>query len=84
MLANRLTNSTHFLRIRKDYSLQKLAKLYISEIVRLYGVPISIISDRDPRFTYRFWKKLQESVSTHLDFSSAFHSQSDGKFEWIV
>ena len=58
VIVDRLTKSAHFLPIRVDYSLDRLAALFISEIVRLHGVPMSIISDRDPRFTSRFWKKL--------------------------
>ena len=50
-----LTKSAHFLPVRIDYSLDKLAELYIKEIVRLHGIPISIISYRDPRVTLRFW-----------------------------
>ncbi|XP_052877319.1 uncharacterized protein LOC128283945 [Gossypium arboreum] len=46
--------TAHFIPVRTDFSLQKLAKLYISEVVRLHGVSVSIISDRDPRFTSRF------------------------------
>ena len=59
-----LTKSYHFLPVRTYYSLDKLAELYIKEIVRLHGIPISIISDRDPRFTSRFWGKLQEALGT--------------------
>ena len=54
VMVDQLTKSTHFLPVRTDYSLDKLAKLYIREIVRLHGIPILIISDRDPRFTSRF------------------------------
>ena len=54
VVVDRLTKYTTFLQVRTDYSLDKLAELYISEIVRLHGIPISIISDRDPRFTLRF------------------------------
>ena len=54
IVVDRLTKSTHFLPVRNDYSLDKLAELYISEIVRLHGIPISIISYRDLRFTSRF------------------------------
>ena len=54
---DRLTKSAHFLPVRTDYSLDKLEDLYIKEIVRLHGIPISIISDRDPRFNLRFRKK---------------------------
>ena len=53
-----LTMSTHFLPVRTDYSLDKLVELYISEIVQLHGITISLISDRDLRFTLRFWGKL--------------------------
>ncbi len=54
VIVDRLSKSTHFLPIRMDYSLERLAKMYIDEIVRLHGVPVSIVSDRDPRFTSRF------------------------------
>ena len=64
VMVDRLTKSAHFLPVRTDYSLDKLTKLYISEIVRLHGIPISIISNRDPRFTSRFWGKLQEALGT--------------------
>ena len=65
-------------------SLDKLAKLYIAKIVRLNGVPISIVSDRDPRFTSRFWKSLQESFGSKLHFSMAFHPQTDGQPERTI
>ncbi|KAL5752232.1 hypothetical protein ACOSQ2_022739 [Xanthoceras sorbifolium] len=84
VIVDRLTKSTHFLPVRTDYSLDKLAELYIREIVRLHGVPISIISDRDPRFTSRFWGKLQEALGTRLNFSTAFHPQTDGQSERVI
>ncbi|PHQ13462.1 hypothetical protein CCE07_035070, partial [Bacillus thuringiensis] len=58
VMVDRLTKSAHFVPVRTDFSMDKLAELYVSQIVRLHGVPISIVSDRDPRFTSRFWKKL--------------------------
>ena len=73
VIVDRLTKSTHFIPVRTDYSLQKLAKLYVVEIVRLHGMPVSIISDRDPRFTSRFWQKLYEVLGTRLNFSIALH-----------
>jgi len=84
VIVDRLTNSAHFLPVRTDYSLERLAELYISEIVRLHGIPLSIISDRDPRFTSRFWKKLHESLGTQLHFSTAFHPQTDGQSERVI
>ncbi|KAE8736307.1 putative ATP binding protein [Hibiscus syriacus] len=84
VIVDRLTKSAHFIPIRVNYSLDKLAKLYISEIVRLHGVPLSIISDRDPRFTSRFWKALHEAMGTRLNFSTAFHPQTDGQSERVI
>ncbi|KAA3477814.1 DNA/RNA polymerases superfamily protein [Gossypium australe] len=84
VIVDRLTKSTHFISVRVDYSLQKLSKLYVAEIVRLLGVPVSIISGRDPRFTSRFWKVLHQVLGTRLDFSTAFHPQTDGQSERVI
>ena len=54
VVVDQLTKSSHFLPVRTDYSLDKLVELYIREIVRLNGIPISIILDKDPKFTSRF------------------------------
>jgi hypothetical protein len=56
----------------------KLAKMYVDEVVRLHRIPSSIVSDRDPRFTSRFWESLQEVVGTKLKTTSAYHPQTDG------
>ena len=58
VIIDRLTKSAHFIPVRIDYSMDRLAELYVKEIVRLHGVPLSIVSGRDPRFTSRFWKEL--------------------------
>ena len=70
--------------MRTDYSLDKLVELYIKEIVRLHGIPVSIISDRDLRFPSRFWGKLQEALGTRLNFNTAFHPQTDGQSERVI
>jgi hypothetical protein len=62
-----------------NYSLDQLAQLYIEEIVRLHGIPILIVSDGDPRFTSHFWKSLHKALGTNLNFSTAFHPQTDGQ-----
>ena len=84
VIVDRLTKSAHFLPIRLDYSMDHLEDLYVNEIVRLHGIPVSIVSDRDPRFTSRFWKELQTSFGTRLTFSTAFHPQTDGQSERVI
>ena len=84
VVVDRLTKSAHFLPVRTDYLLDKLAELYIKEIVRLHGIHVSIISNRDPRFTSIFWGKLQEALGTRLNFSTAFHPQTDGQSERVI
>ena len=83
-MVDRLTKSSHFLLVRTDYTHDKMTELYIREIVRLHGIPISIISDRDPRFTSRFWGKLQEALGTRLNFNTSFHPQTDGQSERVI
>ena len=78
VVVDRLTKSAHFLPIREKFSPQKLAELFMSHIVSLHGVPVSIISDRDPRFTSRFWKRLMKELGVKLNLSTAFHPQIDG------
>ena len=84
IVVDRLTKSAHFLPVRTDYSFDKLVELYIKEIVRLHGIPISIISYRDPRFTSRFWGKLQEALDTRLNFSTVFHPQTNVQSERVI
>ncbi|GJY89699.1 putative reverse transcriptase domain-containing protein [Tanacetum coccineum] len=73
VIMDRLTKSAHFLPMRKDYKMDRLARLYLNEIVARHGVPISIISDRDSQFTSRFWQSIQEALGTYLDMSIAYH-----------
>ena len=58
--------------------------LYIREIVRLHGVPISIVSDRDPKFTTHFWKNFQRAIGTQLMMSTAFYPRMDGQLERTI
>ncbi|KAL0559551.1 hypothetical protein IC582_004165 [Cucumis melo] len=81
VVVDRLTKSAHFVPGKSTYTASKWAQLYMSEIVRLHGVPVSIVSDRDARFTSKFWKGLQAAMGTRLDFSTAFHPQTDGQTE---
>ena len=56
----------------------------MEEIVRLHGVPISLVSDRDPRFTSKFWSSLHDAMGTRLHFSTAFHPHTDGQLERTI
>lgn len=84
VIADRLTKSVYFLPVNNTDSLEKLIRLYVKEIVRLHGVPKSIVLDRDPRFTSHFWKSLQAASGTKLRFSTAYHPQTDGQSERII
>ena len=84
VIVERLTKSTHFIPINIRFSLEKFTTLYISEVVRLHGVPSSIVSDRDPRFTSRFWESLNRALGTKLRLSSAYHPQTDGQTERTI
>ena len=83
VIVDRLTKSAHFIPVRTNYDGEKLAKLYIENIVKLHGVPSRIVSDRGTQFTSRFWKSLHKAMGTKLDFSSAYHPQTDGQTERV-
>ncbi|GJV15629.1 putative reverse transcriptase domain-containing protein [Tanacetum coccineum] len=84
VIVDRLTKSAHFLPMCENYKMDRLARLYFNEIVARHGVLISIISDRDSRFTSRFWQSMQEALGTRLDMSTAYHPQTDGQSERTI
>ncbi|GJS02019.1 putative reverse transcriptase domain-containing protein [Tanacetum coccineum] len=84
VVVDRLTKSAHFLPIREDYKTEKLAKIYTNEIVARHGVPVSIISDRDGRFTSHLWQAFQKALGTRVDMSTAYHPQTDGQSERTI
>ena len=79
-----LTKSTHFLAVLMTFTLEEFCRLYIREIVRLHGMPVSIVLDWDPRFTAHFWKSFQRAMGTLLMMSTAFHPQKDGQSERTI
>ncbi|GJU78703.1 putative nucleotidyltransferase, ribonuclease H [Tanacetum coccineum] len=81
VVVDRLTKSAHFLPIRKNYGISKLAEIFRQEIVRLHGTPTSIVSDRDPKFTSRFEKGLQKAWEHVLNSVQHLSSSNDGKSE---
>ena len=84
VIGDRLTKSAHFLAVWMTFTLEEFSRLYIREIVRLHGVPVSIVSDRDPRFTAQFWKSFQKAMGMQLWMSTAFHPQTDGQSERTI
>ena len=64
VIVDTLTKSAHFILVKMTYNAEKLSKLYSSEIVRLHGVPLSIISDRGTQFNSRFWRTFHVKLGT--------------------
>ena len=73
VIVDRLTKSAHFLGMKTTDTTETLSQIYIREIVRLHGVPLSIIWDRDSQFVARFWQSLQQAMGIELRFSTTFH-----------
>ncbi|GKD78223.1 putative reverse transcriptase domain-containing protein [Tanacetum coccineum] len=84
IIVDRLTKSAHFLPMRETDPIERLMKLYMKEVVTRYGVPVSIISDHDGRFTSLFWKALNKALGTRLDMSTAYHPEIDGQSERTI
>jgi len=78
MTVDRLTKSAHFIPVSTTYSLERLAEIYIHEIVRLHDVPVSIISYRGTQFTSHFWRAVQRELGTQVQLSTTFHPQMIG------
>ena len=84
VIVDQLKKSAHFLAVQMTFALERFCQLYIREIVRLHGVLVSIVSDRDPRFTAHFWKSFQKAMGTRLTMSTVFHPQTDSQPERTI
>ena len=83
VIVDRLTKYAHFIPLPVTRNVRLLCEKYIQEIVRLHGVPLSIVSDRDSLFALHFWKGLQSAMGTQLSISTAYHPQTDGQTERV-
>ncbi|GJP40450.1 hypothetical protein CLOM_g132 [Closterium sp. NIES-68] len=81
VVVDRLTKMAHFAQCRTTITAEETERLFISTVVRLHGIPAAIISDRDPKFTSKFWQETWARYGTRLQFSSAYHPQTDGQTE---
>jgi hypothetical protein len=83
VVVDRLTKTAHFIIVNSTYSAKDYAEVYLDRIVRLHGIPKTIISDRGPQFIARFWEQLHENLGTKLICSSTYHPQTDGQMERV-
>nr|GEX57190.1 putative reverse transcriptase domain-containing protein [Tanacetum cinerariifolium] len=84
VIVDRLTKSAIFTPMKETDPMDKLARMYLKEVVTMYGIPVSIICDRDPRFASIFWRSLQNALGTNLDMSTAYHPQTDRQSERTI
>ncbi|GKC83683.1 putative reverse transcriptase domain-containing protein [Tanacetum coccineum] len=84
VIVDRLTKSAIFLLMRETDPMEKLARMYLKEVVTRHGIPILIICDHDGRFVSNFWRSLQKALGTSLDMSTAYHPETDGQSERTI
>ena len=83
VIVDKLTKSAHFIPVRDTYDVTDVERVFVSEVIRLHRFPTKIISDRDSRFTSRFWTSLQSALGTQLNLSTAYHPETDGQTERV-
>ncbi|XP_039116445.1 uncharacterized protein LOC120251856 [Dioscorea cayenensis subsp. rotundata] len=84
VIGDHLTKIAHFLPLKPGLGLEKLEELFLGEIIRLHGIPVSITSDRDSTFISWFWRSLQSPLGIILTFSTAFYPQTNGQSERTI
>ncbi|KAJ3701343.1 hypothetical protein LUZ61_005048 [Rhynchospora tenuis] len=83
VVVDRLTKYSHFLPLSHPYTAASVAQVFLDNVYKLHGLPVSIISDRDPIFTSQFWQELMNKLGVHLNLSTSYHPQTDGQVERV-
>ena len=83
VVVDKLSKVAHFIPVKTTYKATNIADIFLKQIFRLHGIPKVIISNRDPKFTRNFWKYLFKGLNTTLNFSTAFHPQTEGQLERV-
>ena len=83
VVVDMLTKVAHFILVKSTHKTDDIAKIFMKDIFKLHGLPKAIVSDRDVKFTSNFWKGLFADLGTKLNFSTAYHPQTDGQTERV-
>ena len=83
VVVDKLTKESHFIPVKSTHKTNEIAKIFMKEIFKLHGLPKAIVSYRDVKFTSNFWKGLFADLGTKLNFSTAYHPQTDGQTERV-
>ena len=82
-MVDKITKSSHFIPLKTNHKASNVVDIYMREVARLHGIPKTIVSDRDPKFTSKFWKGLFKGFGTNLNSSTAYHPESDRQTERV-
>jgi len=83
VVVDKLSKATHFIPVQSTYRVVQIAHIFMQNVFKLHGLPKTIISDRDVKFTSTFWKALFTELGTQLNFNIAYHPQTDGQTERV-